>query len=66
LPAPPFAYADNYLIDLKAAIILDVNAAHAHTHHHGSWLISDTQSDCVLTPREEADSGLVSSFSEAS
>ena len=36
LPAPPFAYADNYLIDLKAAIILDVKAKHAHTHHHGS------------------------------
>jgi hypothetical protein len=35
-PAPPFAYADNYLIDLKAAIILDVKAKHAHTHHHGS------------------------------
>jgi hypothetical protein len=36
LPAPPFAYADNYLIDLKAAIILDVKATHAHIHHHGS------------------------------
>jgi hypothetical protein len=35
-PAPPFAYADNYLIDLKARIILEVKAKHAHTHYHGS------------------------------
>jgi hypothetical protein len=27
--APPFAYADNYLIDLKAAIILDVEPTRA-------------------------------------
>jgi hypothetical protein len=32
----PFAFADNYLIDLKAAIILDIKVTHAHTHQHGS------------------------------
>jgi hypothetical protein len=36
LPALPFAFADNYLIGLKAAIILDIKVTHAHTHQHGS------------------------------